>query len=154
MSDFQQQYALWDEFLNVWPLSRLTTMTLDEYTQSGSKKTFTYCLEFRLDAIGMGNIAGGSAFKFGVFSRRDNDEKTSDAKLSYSDTHAWYSSLGQTAEAAFSQVRDQVLQIATLAVKGEVNSIEALPYLGSATKWKIAFHYQNRQLPVMVGVLT
>ena len=23
MSDFQQQYALWDEFLTVWPASRL-----------------------------------------------------------------------------------------------------------------------------------
>jgi 5-methylcytosine-specific restriction protein B len=32
MSDFQPQYALWDEFLNVWPASRLATMTLDEYT--------------------------------------------------------------------------------------------------------------------------
>lgn len=27
MSDFKQQYALWDEFLSVWPASRLATST-------------------------------------------------------------------------------------------------------------------------------
>jgi 5-methylcytosine-specific restriction enzyme subunit McrC len=36
MSDFQQQYDLWDEFLKTWPASRLAAMTLDEYTQAGS----------------------------------------------------------------------------------------------------------------------
>jgi hypothetical protein len=28
MSDFQQQHALWDEFLDKWPRTRLATMTL------------------------------------------------------------------------------------------------------------------------------
>lgn len=154
MSDFQEQNAVWDEFLKVWPLSRLSTMTLDQYTLSRSKETFSYWLEFRLIAIGMGSIAGGSAFKFGIFSRRDTEDKTNDTKLSYSDTHAWYSSLGETAETAFKQVRDQVLEIATLAENGDINAIEALPYFGSATKWKIAFLYQSRNTPMMVGILT
>ena len=47
MSDFQKQYALWDEFLSVWPASRLATMTLDEYTQAGSKDSFTYWKKVR-----------------------------------------------------------------------------------------------------------
>ena len=42
MSDLKKQYELWDEFLNVWPLARLATMTLDDYTQAGSKGSFTY----------------------------------------------------------------------------------------------------------------
>ena len=49
MSDFQRQYALWDEFLSVWPASRLATMTLDEYSQAGSKDSFTYWIESGLD---------------------------------------------------------------------------------------------------------
>ena len=85
MSDFQRQYALWDEFLATWPRTRLATMTLDEYTQAGSKDSFTYWIESRLDE--MGSIWGGSAFKFGVFSRGNTDDKKSDTKLSYSDTH-------------------------------------------------------------------
>lgn len=150
MSDFQQQYALWDEFLAVWPASRLAVMSLDEYTQAGSKDSFTYWIESRLDELG--SIWGGSSFKFGVFSRKDTEDKTSDAKLSYSDTHGWYSALGTTAEEAFEQVRGFVAQVATLAAQGDLNGIEAFEQLGEAFKWKIAFHYQNRQQPVIVDV--
>ena len=73
MSDFQQQYALWGEFLAKWPRTRLSTMTLDDYTQVGSKDSFTYWIESHLQD--MGSIWGGSAFKFGVFSRGNTDEK-------------------------------------------------------------------------------
>ncbi len=150
MSDFQKQYALWDEFLAVWPASRLALMTLDEYTQAGSKDSFTYWIESRLDELG--SIWGGSAFKFGVFSRKDTETKTNDSKLSYSDTHGWYSSLGATAEEAFEKVRGFVVQVATLAAQGDLNGIDAFEHLGDAFKWKIAFHYQNRQQPVIVDI--
>jgi 5-methylcytosine-specific restriction protein B len=150
MSDLQKQYALWDEFLAVWPVSRLATMTLDEYSQVGSKDTFTYWIESRLDELG--SIWGGSSFKFGVFSRKDTEDKKSDTKLSYSDIHAWYSSLGTTAEAAFEKVRGFVAQVADWAAKGDRDAIESFEHLGEAFKWKIAFHYQNRQTPVIVDI--
>ncbi|PWV59025.1 AAA family ATPase [Plasticicumulans acidivorans] len=150
MSDFQQQYALWDEFLAVWPRTRLATMTLDDYSQAGSKNSFTYWIESRLDE--MGSIWGGSSFKFGVFSRKDTEDKKSDAKLSYSDTHGWYSSLGASAEEAFTKVRGYVCQVAELAAQGDLAGIEAFDHLGEAFKWKIAFHYQDRQTPVIVDI--
>ncbi len=150
MSDFKKEYELWDEFLNVWPLSRLATMTLDEYSQAGSKDSFTYWIESRLDKLG--SIWGGSSFKFGVFSRNATDDKKSDAKLSYSDTHGWYSPLGTSAVDAFQQVRNHVTQVATLAAQGDLDGIEKFEHLGEAYKWKIAFHYQNRQSPVIVDI--
>lgn len=150
MNDFQQQYALWDEFLTVWPRERLATMTLDEYSQAGSKDSFTYWIESRLDELG--SIWGGSSFKFGVFSRKDTEDKKSDAKLSYSDTHGWYSSLGPTAAEAFENVRGFVAQVAELAARGDLDAIEAFEHLGEAFKWKIAFHYQDRQAPVIVDI--
>ncbi|MEW5972970.1 MAG: AAA family ATPase [Pseudomonadota bacterium] len=150
MSDFQRQYALWDEFLATWPRTRLATMTLDEYTQAGSKESFTYWIESRLDE--MGSIWGGSAFKFGVFSRGNTDDKKSDTKLSYSDTHGWYSSLGASAQEAFEKVRGHVVQVATLAAQGDLDGIEAFEHLGEAFKWKVAFHYQNQQAPVIVDI--
>ena len=150
MSDFQKQYALWDEFLTVWPASRLATMTLDDYTQAGSKDSFTYWIESRLDE--MGSIWGGSAFKFGVFSRKSLEARESAENRSYSDTHGWFSSLGATADEAFAKVRGFVVQVATLAAQGDVDCIDAFKDLGEATKWKIAFHYQNRQQPVIVDV--
>ena len=150
MSDFQKQYALWDEFLTVWPASRLATMTLDDYTQAGSKDSFTYWIESRLDE--MGSIWGGSAFKFGVFSRKSLEARESAENRSYSDTHGWFSSLGATADEAFAKVRGFVVQVATLAAQGDVDCIDAFKDLGEATKWKIAFHYQNRQQTVIVDV--
>ena len=150
MSDLQKQYAAWDEFLSVWPASRLATMTLNEYSLAGSKDSFTYWIESRLDELG--SIWGGSSFKFGVFSRKDTEDKKSDAKLSYSDTHGWYSSLGTTAEVAFEQVRGFVVQVADWAAKGDLEAIESFEHLGEAFKWKIAFHYQNRHEPVIVDI--
>lgn len=150
MVDFEKEYELWDKFLNVWPPSRLDTMTLDEYTYAGSKDTFTYWIESRLDELG--SIWGGSAFKFGVFSRKDTDDKKSDAKLSYSGAHGWYSSLGSSAEDAFTQVRSQVAQVAALAARGDLDGIERFDHLGESYKWKIAFHYQNRKSPVIVDI--
>lgn len=150
MSDFKQQYALWDEFLTAWPLSRLATMTLDDYTQAGSKDSFTYWIESRLDQLG--SIWGGSSFKFGVFSRKDTGDKISDGKLSYSDSHGWYSSLGATVDEAFEQVRSSVVQVATLAAKGDLDGIEQFSHLGEAYKWKIAFHYQDRDAPTIVDI--
>lgn len=150
MSDFQKQYALWDEFLSVWPASRLATMTLDDYSQAGSKDSFTYWIESRLDELG--SIWGGSAFKFGVFSRKNLEARESADNRSYSDAHGWYSSLGATAEEAFENVRGYVVQVAALAANGDLDGIEAFDHLGEATKWKIAFHYQNRQAPVIVDI--
>lgn len=150
MSDFQKQYDLWDEFLNVWPASQLAKMTLNEYTRAGSKDSFTYWIESRLDELG--SIWGGSSFKFGVFSRKDTEDKKSDAKLSYSDTHGWYSSLGTTAQDAFDKVRGFVVQVANWGEQGNLNAIESFEHLGEAFKWKIAFQYQNRQMPVIVDI--
>ncbi|WP_114716643.1 McrB family protein [Vibrio cholerae] len=150
MADFIKQYALWDEFLSVWPAARLQTMTLDEYSQAGSKDSFTYWIESGLDELG--SIWGGSSFKFGVFSRKDTEEKTSDVKLSYSDSHGWYSSLGATAEEAFEKVRGFVVQVADWAAIGDLNAIESFEYLGEAFKWKIAFHYQNRKTPTTAAI--
>lgn len=150
MSDFQQQYALWDAFREKWPVSRLAKMELHEYTSAGSKESFTYWIEKRLEDLG--SIWGGSSFKFGVFSRKDTDDKKSNAKLSYSGSYGWYSSLGASVEDAFEKVRSYVTQVATMAENGDLDGIEAFEHLGEAFKWKIAFHYQNRQAPLIVDI--
>lgn len=150
MEIYSEQYNLWDEFLEEWPLSRLSEMTLDEYIKTGSQDTFTSWVESRLDKLG--SIWGGSAFKFGVFSRDNSEPKENDQKHSYSDTHGWYTALGQSADEAFAQVRESVVRVAQLARSGDLESIEAFTGLGEAYKWKIAFHYQDRSNPKIVNV--
>lgn len=148
-AEYQAQYALWDEFLALWPISRLRTMTLEEYTQSGSQDTFCYWLEIRLQQ--MGNIAGGSAFKFGIFSRKSKTEKEDGGGASYSENYAWYSKYGANEQEVFAKVRDLVVRVAEAAAQGDLQVIEDAD-LGQATKWKIAFHYQNRDKPCVIDV--
>ena len=78
---FSTSDALWQEFLQAWPLERLRTMSLSDYTAAGDKETFTYWMESRLDEYG--SIWGGSAFKFGIYSRNDTTEKKGDSSLAY-----------------------------------------------------------------------
>ena len=72
--DIQEFQKTWDAFLKEWPLERLRTMTLQEYTAAGRDHTFTAWIERRLDK--MGSIWGGSSFKFGIYSRKDKTPKT------------------------------------------------------------------------------
>ena len=127
-------------------------MTLNEYISVGSKDSFAYWIEFRLDQLG--GIKGGSAFKFGIFELKNKQEKQPNDTYSYSDTHGWRTNLGATAEAAFEQVRSYLIKIANWAEQGNLDAIEAFKDLWPAVKWKIAFHYQNRQVPTIVGVFT
>lgn len=151
MINFAEQYELWDKFREAWPISDLEKMTLDKYIKAGSTDTFTYWLEARLDK--MGSIWGGNAFKFGVYSRKDTKEIKSDATHRYSDAYGWYASLGETAELAFKSVRDHVVNIATWAAEGDLDSIDTYEQpLWEFVKWKIAFHYQDRQQPKIVNI--
>jgi 5-methylcytosine-specific restriction protein B len=145
---FKNAYATWNAFLTEWPLERLRTMSLAEYTQAGGKDAFTYWLEIKLEDSG--SIWGGSAFKFGIFSRKDKAEREPVEGLSYSDNYAWYSRHGKTAEEAFSRVRSIVVSIAEAAAVGDLAAIDLADF-GTAVKWKIAFHYQNRERPTVVG---
>lgn len=145
--------ALWDEFLARWPMESLRSMSLEEYSQAGSKDCFTYWLETRTEDLG--SIWGGSAFKFGVYSRKDQSDKSGHASSAqaFSPTHGWLSKYGATAEQAFERVRGLIADIAQAAREGRLDAIESAD-LGHATKWKIAFLYQDRAHPVIAPVFT
>jgi len=93
-------YELWDEFLKEWPASRLKDMSLEEYNKAGDFSTFCNWIESRTEKLG--SIWGGSAFKFGIYNRKDKSEKESSGRYMYSGDYAWESSLGNTIEEAFS----------------------------------------------------
>src|SRR5688572_32577709 len=85
-------------------------MTLDEYAKAGDDKSFIRWLESRLSE--MGSIWGGSGFKFGIYGRSAEEQKEGKAGRSYSDKYAWYTKYGNTAEEAFSKVRELVVKTA------------------------------------------
>ena len=142
-------YAAWDEFQKTWPIDRLKTMSLAEYSKAGDQDTFTRWLEVKLAESG--SIWGGSSFKFGVYSRKAVTEKKSAEGLSYSPEYAWYTMYGATADEAFEKTRATIVAVAEAAAKGDFDAVESATF-GDAVKWKIAFHYQNRTAPSVVGV--
>lgn len=141
--------GLWDEFLEDWPIDRLRSMSLAEYTQSGNPRTFTNWLESGLEDLG--SIWGGSAFKFGIYHRNDTAAKPSDAMRSYTDQYGWYTKYGQTPEVAFGAVKREVITVAEAAKAGQFAAIDQVD-LGKAVKWKIAFLYQDRKNPTVIPV--
>jgi 5-methylcytosine-specific restriction protein B len=138
---FSEDESTWDAFLAEWPLERLRTMTLPEYTQAGDKHCFTYWMEGGLDEYG--SIWGGSAFKFGIYSRNDRNPRANSGGAAWDDEYGWYSRFGDTREVAFGLVRDEVVRVAEAARAGRWDEIDSSE-LGPAYRWKIAFHYQDR----------
>lgn len=139
----------WDLFLETWPLRRLRNMTLEEYTQAGSTDTFTYWIEARLAKYG--SIWGGSSFKFGIYSRKSKEPKGSGKTYVYADDYAWYRRLGDTRQAAFETVGAEVVKAVEAVQAGRLQDIDSL-MLWPAVCWKIAFHFQDRLHPQVVGV--
>ena len=141
--------TLWDDFLTRWPLEKLTELTLPAYSTAGSTDTFTYWLESLTEDLG--SIWGGSAFKFGVFSRKDQTDKVDSNKLSYNSEHGWYTQYGHSPSQVFDKVKALIIEIANAARAGDLPRIEAVVFSPSV-KWKIAFLYQDRSSPKIVAV--
>jgi hypothetical protein len=133
-------YNLWNEFRKVWSIERVRKMTLPEYTNCGKKDTFTYWIESKLDKLG--SIWGGSAFKFGIYSRNDKGQKENIGGRMYSDNYGWMRKYGETEKAAFENVKLKILETIDAVQRNELELIDQVD-LGTAYKWKIAFHYQN-----------
>ena len=98
----QQLQETWDAFLREWPIERLRTMTLRDYSSAGEGSSFTSWIESRLDQ--MRSIWGGSCLKFGIYSRRDKTAKAGSRGASYTQDYAWYTKYGASPEEAFEKV--------------------------------------------------
>lgn len=146
---FDVSDALWDKFLRIWPIERLRAMRLADYTTAGSKDCFIHWIEVQLDCYG--SIWGGSAFKFGIYSRSTPGSEESDRSRMYNSRYGWYRKFGDTQEDAFTAVRSAVVAIAQAAHEGRFEEIDDSP-LGEAYRWKLAFLYQSRSAPTIVGI--
>ena len=149
MPNPDQLNATWDSFLAAWPLTSLDGMTLPRYSTAKDSDTLTAWLEQRLDTLG--SIWGGSAFKFGIYNRDDRTPKEAKAGRVFGEEYAWYGKYGETPEKAFDSVKALVIKAAHAAAEGRYGDIDGID-LGDAFKWKIAFHYQNRQSPGIVAI--
>jgi hypothetical protein len=137
-----------DKFLKEWPLSRVRTMPLSDYTRvnrddDSFRGSFCYALE-QETPIGIG---GGNAMKFGIYEFRRPSRM---ANALQDDRYAWNAELGKTAEEAYSVLRSRIIAVIEATQVGEYAKLDAIS-LPSVLKWKLAFLYQNPEKPGIVG---
>lgn len=137
------KYKLLEGFLQTWPIERLRSMTLEEYTNLNRQDSFCYWLEQRTNELG--GITGGSSFKFGIYKRDNTDNEITISNALTDGEYAWFQKYGDSKEEAFHNVRNIIVQIAEFATNKEFDKIEEIDF-GESTKWKIAFLYSEFQL--------
>ena len=153
MTEFSssERFDLWNQFLQRWPIEKLKEMTLEDYNTLGSKDSFCYWLEARTAPLG--SIWGGSSFKFGIFEFNPKAKNASgvDASSLKDDKYKWMKKYGTSANDAFEKIKDIIVSIAKAASEKNFALIDKADF-GHATKWKIAFLYQNQENPQLVCV--
>jgi len=135
-----EKEQLWNDFVQRWPLSSLRNMSLADYNSAGTKDSFCYWVEDKTRVLG--SIKGGSAFKFGVYERKDRKPKEDKGGRRYSDTHAWMDKYGESVDEAFKNSLAEVVKVAEAARAGDLETVESAN-LGEVFRWKIAFLYQD-----------
>lgn len=133
--------TLYNDFLKVFPIEKLSNLTLDEYTGLKNVNTFCYWLERRTDRLG--RITSGTLDKFGIYQYADIPKKRS---IKSDSKFAWKENLGSTSEDAFKKVRNAIVSIAKYANDGKWEEIEKIDVFGQLVTWKIAFLYSKEKL--------
>lgn len=142
--------AIWDAFLERWPVEAVRAMTLEEYTNT-SKTSFTYWVEFQTQKLA--SIGGGNALKAGIYQRAGESEpKLKNAGSD--DTYVWSSKYGSTAEEAFQTIKARLLRVIEAAKAGDLEAIEKIDVGWNMFKWKVAFFYQDRENPKILPVFS
>ncbi|WP_281980766.1 P-loop NTPase fold protein [Tenacibaculum mesophilum] len=127
------------QFLEQWPIEKLRTITLEEYTNL-NKDSFCYWVEHI--TRNLGSIVGGSSYKFGIYKRSDTSTLINSKKRKTDGEYAWYLKYGDTQQKAFEKIRNILIEIASHAQNDTLETIDTID-LGTAYKWKIAFLYGN-----------
>tara|TARA_B110000238_G_scaffold98178_1_gene106887 strand:+ start:219 stop:3701 length:3483 start_codon:yes stop_codon:yes gene_type:complete len=134
----EELYKLKEDFLKEWPIDRLKSITLEEYTNL-EKTSFCYWLEHITRDLG--SIVGGSSYKFGIYKRNSSSEVKEESNRTTDGEYAWFKKYGEESkEEAFETVKSIIIKIANAAQNNTLEVIDAID-LGNAYKWKIAFLY-------------
>lgn len=129
------------EFIEKWNIDAIENMTLEQYTNLDRESSFTYWLESKTDDV-LG-IWGGSAYKFGIFKRKNTEHITYEKGRTGDNQYSWYSKYGENRDKAFKNIKKLIVEIAESAVNSQFEKIDDID-LGGAIKWKIAFMYAPR----------
>ncbi len=148
MSITLNERKFFEEFQKTWTLEKVKDMTLEKYTQLGSKETFTYWFEHKLSNWGsVKGVAGGLANLKSWICHCGGKEYDIKRKVMYSSDrqYVWlaqcYDKDNNPFE-AFKEIRNKIIEVIRASQNNDLDKIETIELEGML-KWKIAFHYQN-----------
>lgn len=142
--------TLWDSFLDEWPVDRVRSMTLEEYTNLNRSDAFVYWLEKTTEKLG--SICVGSAFKWGIYQHNPDSDMPGTPGTVSDDTYSWYKRYGSTTEVAFRTIRERLVEVIEAAQQGDLERIEGTKVCWPIVKWNVAFLYQDRESPSIFPV--
>lgn len=147
--EIKELHALWRTFLERWPIERLRSMKLEEYTNIKKVTDDYFCHWLERKTLKLGSIQGGTSSKFGIYLAASPSPKLRNGET-FKDGYVWWKGLGQTKEEAFPAVRDAIVGIAEAAQRGELEG-KLIRYIGPMVQMKLRFLYQPkpyRLLPI------
>jgi hypothetical protein len=147
--DMAGEHEIFDAFKKAWPYDRLKAMTLDEYCSVGNDDSYCYWLEFKTDSLG--GIGGGSAYKFGVYKKRNAKSDHSGNTYASDGVYAWVKKYGDSAQAVFATIKAGLAEAAEAASRGNIGAVEKVD-LPPTLKWKTAFLYQDLGRPMVCPI--
>ncbi|MFA0503415.1 McrB family protein [Vibrio sp. 10N.222.54.B12] len=147
-NELHARNEMWQAFLTAWPYERVMAMTLEEYSNPGSKDSFSYWIEF--GTTNLGSIKGGDSSKFGIY-RRKSAPKGERPHIVHGEAYSWKRNLGETEQLAFQEIKSQIIHVIDAVKRGDLDVIQDSP-LPNTIKWKTAFLYQDQSSPKVLAI--
>jgi len=109
----KELHKLRSSFVKHFNYKRLKTMEIDDYVAGWGKpeKGYNFCYTIEWDLDGLGKFVGATAYKFGVYWSKENDE------------YRFTEKFGKTYKVAFESVREAILELLSAAEKDDINTI-------------------------------
>ena len=148
MTKPSSQHSIILKFQEIWPMEKLKTMSLEEYTNL-EKTSFTYWLERETREVGGSGV--GSSFSFRIYRRSNKSTVYSRENRMTDGEYCWFTDLGDKPEVVFPKVRELVLDVVKASLEANYQKVLDVEYgkFGKALQWKIAFLYNpDRFLPI------
>ncbi|WP_458449071.1 McrB family protein [Fibrobacter sp.] len=153
-SDNSELDKLYEEFNERYPIEKLRSLTIEEYTNLKEISEDYFCTWVERRAQKLGSIQGATSLKFGIY--KINELPKIQCVVDDVNKYAWPKRYGKDNEdhthykAVFEQVKQSLVEVAEAAQKDSIDfaTIDKSP-LAPMFKWKVAFLYsKQRLLPV------
>ena len=153
-SDNSELDKLYDDFNKRYPIEKLKSLTIEEYTNLKEISEDYFCTWVERRTQMLGSIQGATSLKFGIY--KINELPKIQCIVDDVNEYAWPKRYGKDNEdhthykVVFEQVRQSLIEIAEAAQKDAIDyaTIDNSP-LTPMFRWKVAFLYsKQRLLPV------